>query len=168
MTSGEHTKGHTELPWRVGSGPSIWRESYRDDGGRRISQPIADFSSPALLSDSEKLANAKLTVEAVNSVAAFRQLLIEALDTRAPDYVETKYHGWHARAIEAVNSAPVTAVNTYPAVEGLVEALDGALKYLRGSNPLNMSGGHRNVDLREQIESALSRFRSLQNGGKND
>jgi hypothetical protein len=65
----------------------------------------------------------------------------------------------------------VTAVNTYPAVEGLVKALEGArqfitngieLGYIRMPDSDTPDPAHQRLP---QIEAALSRFRSLQNGG---
>jgi hypothetical protein len=81
----------------------------------------------------------------------------------------TSYYGdgvaerqWNTRA----------AVNTYPAVEGLVKALEGArqfitngieLGYIRMPDSDTPDPAHQRLP---QIEAALSRFRSLQNGGE--
>ena len=54
----------------------------------------------------------------------------------------------------------VTAVNTYPAVEGLVKALSELLD----SSERHIFGDECKKE-REAARSALSRFRSLQNGG---
>lgn len=67
----------------------------------------------------------------------------------------------------------VTAVNTYPAVEGLVKALEACrreLNIVRGGS----TDGIPNAIIAcipeavELADSAISRFRSLQNGGAND
>jgi hypothetical protein len=59
---------------------------------------------------------------------------------------------------EANRSLIVTAVNTYPAIEGLVKALeDSRILAVRCCDEPLMA----------EIDSALSRFRSLQNGGAN-
>lgn len=60
---------------------------------------------------------------------------------------------------EANANLIVTAVNTYPVVEGLVKALEGADEWL--------SGWASAEPYLTQIRAALSRFRSLQNGGAN-
>jgi hypothetical protein len=61
----------------------------------------------------------------------------------------------------------ITAVNTYPAVEGLVKALEKARKRIEY---LGNFGHERHSNANEteffpQIDAALERFRSLQNGG---
>lgn len=59
----------------------------------------------------------------------------------------------------------VTAVNTYPAVDGLVKALEA---FTRATlTPTGQVIGLMREDF-ENAKSALSRFRSLQNGGAND
>jgi hypothetical protein len=63
----------------------------------------------------------------------------------------------------------VTAVNTYPAVEGLVKALEFISDHIndpeRGPRDLYPAFGLDATQAKEVVASALSRFRSLQNGG---
>lgn len=61
----------------------------------------------------------------------------------------------YARDNSRANAAfIVRAVNAH---DDLVEALRAARQYLEGGNPLHASGGHRNTDLRDLIDAALSR-----------
>lgn len=62
-------------------------------------------------------------------------------------------------AIRGVAGALLDPVVVIPASsrDELVEALKAARQYLEGGNPLHASGGHRNTDLRDRIDSALSR-----------
>jgi hypothetical protein len=56
-------------------------------------------------------------------------------------------------------------MTTPPAVELDAGALlRMALDYLEGSNPLHMSGGHRNMDLRDKIAAHLSALPSDDEG----
>jgi Lar family restriction alleviation protein len=68
-----------------------------------------------------------------------------------------------------------TAVNTYPAVEGLVKALEdcrSTLSMLTEPNEIRSSSVQhawaQAVECERKARSALSRFRSLQEGGAND
>lgn len=47
----------------------------------------------------------------------------------------------------------VRAVNSH---DKLVEVLKASREYLEGGNPLHTSGGHRNTDLRDQIDATLA------------
>lgn len=74
-----------------------------------------------------------------------------------------------------IDQAPIawntrSAVNTYPAVEGLVKALELAQQFIRNGVEFgyirmpddDSDFAHQTLP---EIDSALSRFRSLQNGG---
>lgn len=62
-------------------------------------------------------------------------------------------------AIRSVGRSFLEPVVVIPAAshDKLVEALKVARQYLEGGNPLHASGGHRNKDLRDRIDAALSR-----------
>lgn len=62
----------------------------------------------------------------------------------------------------------VTAVNTYPAVEGLVKALEFySGMYEPGlTNPNDGPWGVNSTDFGERARSALSRFRSVEGGAE--
>jgi hypothetical protein len=61
-------------------------------------------------------------------------------------------------AIRSVARHFLDAVVVTPADihDKLVEALKAAREYLEGGNPLHASGGHRNTDLRDQIDAVLA------------
>jgi hypothetical protein len=64
----------------------------------------------------------------------------------------------------------LAAVNTYPAVEGLVKAVSDLLRWVEpiaGDNRDDTASANEVLTV-EQVKAALSRFRSLQNGGAND
>lgn len=52
--------------------------------------------------------------------------------------------------------------------ERLRVLLTEARAYLGGTNPMMMSGGHRNVDLREKIDAALTATDATTKTGDND
>jgi hypothetical protein len=64
----------------------------------------------------------------------------------------------------------VTAVNTYPAVEGLVKAVSDLLRWVEpiaGDNRDDAAAANEVLTV-EHVKDALSRFRSLQEGEAND
>lgn len=135
MTSGEHTKGHTELPWMAASAySSVCGVPIVNQQGRRIA------------------------------------------NTALPDMPKE----WDELKQQAVIDAAfiVTAVNTYPAVEGLVEALEaierGGVAVLLDAAlsdapegfdecPINPNVLQKIVD---DSRSALTRFRELSGGAE--
>lgn len=66
---------------------------------------------------------------------------------------------WGALSVDELKGQDLANARLIAAAPDLVEALEKALKYLDGSNPLNVSGGYRNCDLRDDLRAALAKAR---------
>lgn len=101
------------------------------------------------------------------NIAPFLDLAVQIIQASGGD---TK------RADEAAHIlASSTAVNTYPAVEGLVEALEPFTRIPMAytddigndATVFEYEGGAINLGHLRAVHESLSRFRSIQNGGAN-